>query len=184
MQDAKDSGMNEKDNQRLGELLIELSNGDSSALDGISRLLERILFAIGNAYFRNQADVEDSIHDLYMMLYAKARRFKNNHNACAWIVTIYRNLIKSRLRKWKREEEFFRENRDEIFGRSLMDEKCIENHIYLKQIFGALTKLEQDLIIYYHWCKCSADEVAEILHIARSTVYKKLAKLEEKVKNM
>ena len=176
-------GMDDETNKRLGELIMELANGNCLVLEEISLLLERILFAVGNTYFQNRADVEDAIHDLYLSLVYKAPRFTSNKNACAWVMTIYRNLIKTRLRKWQREERFARENGN-VFGALSVDEKYIENHLFLKQIFGALTKTEQDLVIYYHWCKCSADETARILHMGRSTVYKKLAKLEEKVKKL
>lgn len=175
--------MDEETNKRLGELIIELANGNCWVLEEISLLLERILLAVGNTYFRNYADIEDAIHDLYLTLCHNASKFKKNTNACAWVMTVYRNLIKTRLRKQDREERFVKEN-SVAFSGFVVDEKYIENHLYLKEIFDVLTKIEQGLVIYYHWCKCSAEETAKILHIGRSTVYKKLAKLEEKVKNL
>lgn len=53
--------MDERDNARLAQLLVELARGNCAVLTEIAQLVERILRAIGNAYFRNKADVEDTI---------------------------------------------------------------------------------------------------------------------------
>ena len=177
--------MDEASNRRLGELIQELAQGNCLALEEIALLIERILRVIGNAYYRNKADVEDEIHNLYIRLYENARYFKKNKNACAWVVKIFENSIKSHLRKRKNEDKFLNE---EILSfktsSSIVDEKYVENYLFLREIFDVLSEEERKLVIYYHWCKCSIREVAQILHKSKSGVSKQLHRLEKKIKNI
>ncbi len=102
--------MDEESRNILAELLVQLANGNILVLAEISRLIESLLMAIGNSYYRNRADVEDRIHDLYLKLREKACLFKVNKNAAAWIVMIYKNMIKSHLRTVQREVQWSDEN--------------------------------------------------------------------------
>ena len=177
--------MDEESNNRLGELIKELADGNCFVLEEIALLLERILMTIGNAYYQNRADVEDEIQNLYVTLYEKAKCFKKNTNACAWVIKIFENSIKSRLRRRKSEDKFLQEEILNFKTASYaLDEKYVENHLFLREIFDRLSEEEKKLIIYYHWCKCSMREIAHILHKSKSAVDKQLQKLEEKIKNI
>ncbi len=175
--------MDEGTNKRLGELLRRLARGDVSALDGIARIMERILYSVGNIYYQNRADVEDRIEDLYLLLYKKAGRFRENTNACAWILKLFENSVKSHLKEWRREAEYLkREIAEFASDKGTMDENYLENHLFLREIFDKLTEEERALVIYYHWAKCTVRELAEIMGKSKSAIHKKLEKLEEKIK--
>lgn len=177
--------MNEEDNKRLGLLIFALARGDISALEDIYLLMVRILYAIGNIYFNQKADIEDAIQDLLILLYDNARKFKSNKNACAWIIRLYQNLILKRLRKKKTEDNYISEQiRDQSVSANEDDSKYIENHLFFNEIFEKLDKYEQDLVIYRYISKCSIKEVADILGKPKSTVQSQLIKLENKIKNL
>ena len=61
--------MDEADNNRLAELLIELAKGNSQVLSEIALLMQKILYSVGIMYFKNKEDTEDSIQELYIILY-------------------------------------------------------------------------------------------------------------------
>ncbi len=177
--------MDEATNKRLGELIMQLADGDVGALDGIAMLIERILRAIGNIYYKNKADVEDAIHDLYMKLFRTAKNFRVNKNASAWIIRMYENDIKTSLHLRQKETEFLQE--DPFLyttAQNTVDVYYIENYVFLHEIIDRLNNDERRLIIYYHWCKCTVREVAHILRKSKSCVSMQLKKLEEKVKNL
>lgn len=177
--------MDEAENNRLAELLVELAKGNSLVLSEIALLMEKILYNVGDMYYRNKEDTEDSIQDTYLVLYKKANKFRQKTNACAWIVTVYKNHIKSQLRKRKVQERYIKGEIQDVKTRvNQFDEKYIENRLYLQEIISKLSDYERDLIIYYHWCKCTVREVAQILHRPRTTIDSHLKKLEEKVKSM
>lgn len=176
--------MDEEENKRLGELIAELAQGNTNALQGIALSMEKILYVIGASYFRNWADVEDSVHNLYLLLHKKANRFQGNCNAKAWIIRVYENLLRTAKDNLKREEYRLNEFVNEHAHATAMDEKHIENYVFLRQTFCRLTPLEQKLVVYYHWCGCTLREMTKIVRKSKTTVEYYLQKLKEKVEQM
>ncbi len=174
--------MDEQDNKILGELLKRLADGDRSAIGEIAEKIEKILKAIGNIYYRNRADIEDAISNLYLKLMKNANKFHSNDNASAWIIKIFENGIRSHLRSIRREQEYIQENGAELLSSNQIDEKYIENHLFIREVFEKLMREERRLIIYYYWCHFSIREIADILHKSKSAIDRALKKLEEKAK--
>ena len=172
--------MDEKTNKRLGELIFELARGNVDALEDIYKVMCKILYAIGTIYYNQKADIEDAIQNLLITLYYKAKKFKKNTNACAWIIKIYQNSIKNQILHIKREEAYLEAVADK--AERIDDEKYLENHLFVSEIFGKLNEYERDLIIYRYWCKCSIKEVADICGKPKSTVETHLKNLEETIK--
>ena len=54
--------MDEEENKILGELLFDLAQGNTDALEGIAKRVEPILLAIGSRDYYNYADAEDVVH--------------------------------------------------------------------------------------------------------------------------
>lgn len=173
--------MDENTNKRLGELIFELGRGEVNVLEDIYIIMCKILYAIGTIYFYQQADIEDAIQNLLVTLYDKAKKFKKNTNACAWIIRIYQNSIRNQLSHLKKEKAYL-EYVAEMKG-TVDKERFLENHLFVSEIFGRLNEYERDLIIYRYWCKCSIKEVADICGKPKSTVETHLKKLEENIKN-
>ena len=53
--------MNEEANKRLGNLIFSLAHGNIAALADIYMLMVKILYAVGNIYFTQRADIEDDV---------------------------------------------------------------------------------------------------------------------------
>lgn len=174
--------MDEEENKRLGELIMELAKGNKAALEGIAAIMEKILFAIGTRSYRNFADAEDAVHEIYKKLNTRAKNFRENTNACAWIVTMFRNYIASDLRRKNFERKYLKEKgtMDRVRS-SAWDEEYLEKYLILEEVAAILTKEEWNIFVYYHWCKCSVRDVAKALHKSKSTIEYKLQKLEEKL---
>ncbi len=177
--------MGEEENKKLGELLVQLADGNMWALQEIANLVEKILKAIGCSYYKNFADVEDAVHNLYLSLPKKACYFKKDTNACAWLVRIYENAIKSHLRMLRRENEYLCDEIAKVKTDTYVGSvEFIDNRIFAQELFNGLTREEQRIIIYYFWCKCTIREVASILCRPKSTIHNRLKNLEEKVKKI
>ncbi len=175
--------MNETENNRLAELLIELAAGNTDVLTEIDLRMQKILYFVGIMYFKNKQDTEDSIQEIYIVLNTKAKDFRQNVSASAWIVAIYKNWVKSKLRKRKAEERYVKEEMQDLKTRgNPFDDKYTENYTYLKEALGKLNRYERELVVYYHLCECTVREVAEMLHRPRATVDYHLRKLNEKLK--
>ena len=172
--------MNEEENKRLGTLLLELAKGKVEVLEEIARFIEKILYFIGNRYYDNKADIEDSIQNLYLLLYKKAKKFRKG-NACAWILTVYRNSVLNYLKGRKKEMSLEDENVERV---GIKDERYIDNHLFLRELFDKLNKEESELLEYRHACGCTVRELAEIFHTSKSSIERKLKALEAKINNL
>lgn len=174
--------MNELENKRLGELLMALGKGKISALTEIAELIKKILYSVGLAYYKNKEDTEDAIQNLYLILCKKAKFFRKNVNACAWIVQIFKNEARTYFRKTKTEKLYIESEKQNPIYNKTIDEQYIENYLFVKEMFSNLSEYEQDLLIYYYWCKCTVREVAVLVRRPKSTVGTHLKNLEEKIK--
>ena len=171
--------MEEKQNQYLGELLLRLGNGEVSVLEEIYNILFKVLVSVGNIYYCQLSDIEDAIQDLLVTLYDKAKKFRENKNACAWVITIYQNQIKDKLKKAKTEQIFCEQLANAKI--EYIDEIYIENHVFIKDMFFKLTEYEQQLIIYRFWCDCSINDLAKLFKKPKSTIQSQLEKLKSKI---
>ena len=123
----------------LGDLLIQLAQKNMGALDEIHHLVGKALYAIGNKFFYQKADIEDTIHDLYYLISKKAHKYKPGSNACAWLTTIFKNLAKNRLKKEKRICSLT--ELTAMRSRVWMNEEdrdYLEHHLFINEIFRQL----------------------------------------------
>lgn len=176
--------MDEKTNKTLGEYIFQLANGYIEVLENIYLIMAKILYSVGNIYFNQKADIEDAIQDLLIELFYKAHKFRDNRNACAWVVKIYENLILNKLKHRNKEDEYISDKIAKLqIEANQSDERFIENHLFVKELFGRLSRKEQQLIIYRYWCNCSLGEMSKIMKKPKSTIESQLKNVEEKVKN-
>lgn len=174
--------MDEGINRRLGELIFDLAKGDKEALSSIYMIMCKILYAVGNIYFNQKEDIEDLIQDLLLTLYDKAKKFNRNNNAYAWIVAIYKNLIKNKLRRRKREENYILEELENKILFPETNDTYLENHVFLNDILSKLTQYEHKLVLYRIIGGCSIGDVAKIMNKPKSTIESQLKVLENKIK--
>lgn len=98
--------MDEALNHRLGELLIELRDGNSLVLADIDALIGKRLRAYANIYYMQQPDVDDAVQSLLCKLYQASKSFRENKNAYSWIIKLFKNMIISQIRRVKREHDY------------------------------------------------------------------------------
>lgn len=140
--------MEEVSNKRLGELIFRLAEGDVEALSDIYLMLNKVLYAVGGIYYKQRADIEDAIQNLLITLYYKAKKFSNNTNAYGWILTMFNNMIKSQLKRSKREMQLLQNiapDSDDLFENAI-DENYIANHVFVREIMENLNEYERELV--------------------------------------
>lgn len=175
--------MDETTNKTLGEYIFELAKGNINVLENIYLIMSRILYSVGNIYYNQKADIEDAIQDLLIELFNKARHFKVNTNACAWIVKIYVNLIKNKWKRQKKEHNYIADSITKLeIESNIENDKYLENYTFINLIFSRLSKQERQLLIYRYWCNCSIGDISAILKRPKSTIESQLKVLEEKIK--
>lgn len=175
--------MDEKNNQRLSELIILLAYGKKDALLEIYAIMSKLLYTVGNYYYTQEADIKDAIQNLLEKLLIEAKKFKYNRNACAWILQMYKNSINNHLKRRRTEKKYIDIETEMCMASasSDIDEKYIENYLFVREIFDKLSDYEQDLVIYRFWCNCALSEMSKILKKPLTTIESQLIKLKDKI---
>lgn len=176
--------MDEAENNRLAELLVELAKGNGQVLAEIDIRMQRILYTVGYPYYKDKEKTKDSIRDLYSVLPKKAKNFRENNSAGAWLVTVYKNFLNSRYRKKKLEKRYVQEEIQLIKTKMLVTiDKELDDQLFWKEIMDRLDDYEKSLLNYTK-VGLTVREIAEILDKPKSTVELHLQKLKEKIRNM
>lgn len=176
--------MDEAENNRLAELLVELAKGKGQALSEIDIRMQRILYKVGYSYYKDKEKTNDSIQDLYCVLTEKAKNFRENNSACAWLVVVYKNFLNSRFRKKKLEKRYVQDEIQMIKTQTQVTiDKDLDDRLFLKEVMDRLDDYEKSLLNYAK-AELTVREIAEILNKPKSTVDAHLQKLKEKIRNM
>ena len=168
--------MNDRENQELGDLILQITKGNTEAIGEIFKRVGSAMEAVASIYLKNAADVEDVVQDSLVTIVTKASKFRENRNAKAWINTIVHNMAKNKLRYYGRHKASSLEDAHSLSTR------YDEDTLIVREIVQTLSKAEKNLVIYRYWYRCSIAEIAAILHRPKSTIQYRLEQLEEKIK--
>lgn len=163
-------------NENLCNCIQRLTQGDISALDEIYERIGKVLLSIAWSILGNKMDAEDVVHDAFIQLVKKASSFRVKKNPFGWICTIVRNLAMDKVRKKKRENDFAREYETET-------RTAEDSDVLMYEVFQHLTQKEGELIRLRYWYKYSLSEIANTLHMRKSTVEYQIKRAENKIRD-
>lgn len=176
------------ENKILGELIVELTRGSESernaAIKEIYSIMSHIFYKVGNIYYNNKEDVEDSIQNLMFSIFINANKYTTNDNACGWIMRVYRNTFINFAKKRKKERAILKKQVQELRDRAATFEAYSEKFILYNYIFSVLNKNETELLIYRYFYDVSIGEIAKEFNKPKSTIEYQLKQLESKIRKL
>ncbi len=159
--------MDLEENLKLGELIIQLADGNKSERNDASvkiyGMISKILYFVGNTYYNNKEDIEDSIQTLM-------RIYRNS----------FINFEKRRIREreyYKQQVEILRSNNSDFSG-------YYEKYLLLNYVISSLTDYERELFYRKYLYGYSINEIAQEFHIPKSTLQYRLEQLEIKIRKL
>ncbi len=170
---------------KLGELLLQLKNGDISVLSEIDKIIGKRLRAYANIYYLQKADVDDAVQSLLCKLCYAVNKYTERRHAYAWVIKVFKNSILSHIKRENLEQNYL-----QLYGNQMTPnannnaDNYISNYLFLKEIMSNLDSREQKLLEYVFILGMSYSETARLLHKAKSTVEYQIERLKEKIKNM
>lgn len=170
--------MQQDENSELGEYIFALVRKDEHAIDEIYKRVGNLMYSVASLYLSNYADIEEVIQEALFKISRKAKHYKENNNAQAWIVVIVKNEAKNRLRKLNRYKEVGIETLNTALYVEINEDKILAD-----EILSSLSEQEKDLIIYYYWMGMSLAEIAKVFHKPKPTIVYKMRELEDKIRN-
>lgn len=180
--------MNPQDNKRLGELIILLTHKNKTVCDAaITEIYDRmnkILYSVGNTRYPTKEDVEDSIQNLLFALFLKADTYREDENACGWIMQIYRNSFNNYNKRRKLETVYFKKQVQKLCEQHSDFNNYTEKYFLLNYVIGELKGYERELFFMRYLYGYSIGEIATELKKPKSTIQSHLDKLDAKIKKL
>lgn len=176
--------MTEEENKQLGKLIFEVAKNNKDLLVDIYDRIKGILYSVGNTYYSNLEDLKDSIQDLLEQILKKAKKFRKNANACAWIMKIYKNSFINFDRHEKVEREYLEKLIEQVRSSYLSSDDYFSRYVFYNYILDNLNKAERKLFYYRFLCQLSINDVANILGKPKSTIQYRITQLEQKIRKL
>lgn len=176
--------MTKKENKKLGKWIFQIANKNTDALLDIYFNIKGIVYSVGNTYYPNKEDLEDSVQELLVLIIEKAEKYSRNENACAWIMRIYRNTFINHYDHEKVKEKYLDKISQDLLTRALTSENYFEKYLIYQFILDKLDEYEKELMYYKFLYELSIGEIAKIFNKPKSTIQYQIAKLQEKIRNL
>ena len=166
--------MNKKE---LDLLMRKIAVGDDNAFALLYEKTKRGVFAFVYSYLQNYADTEDVMQETFIAVKQKAKLYKPNTDARAWILQIAKNLSLDELRKRKQRIE-----KAETIHNEPYEEPRIP---FLDELTKTLSDKEREIVLLHAVWNYKHKEIADMKELPLGTVtwiYKTaLAKLKKEL---
>ena len=152
----------------LDNLIHEISNGDRNALGNLYDVTSSNVFGYALSIIRCKSKAEDIMQDTYIQIHKKAKLYKSQGKAMAWILRITRNLAYNALKKQKKEVSL-----DIDFGyqtQQMFDENEVLDKLILNEVLTKLSIGERQVVILYLLVGMSQKDISKTMGIPLPTV--------------
>ena len=120
-------------------------------------------------YLRNVHDTEDAVHNTFMKLIEKQKRFESTEHEKAWLIRVSQNVCKNMLRANSRRRE------------SPTGDIAVNDNSAVSDVMIELSALPDELKIPVYLFYCDGYN-GSMLHISASAVRSRLQKARERLK--
>ena len=171
--------------EKLDKIFITMrDDNDPNAMGEFHLLFSGRLAAIANAYIRQKFEIEDVVESFYFdKLWFSVKKYKNSRNPIGWVIKVFKRYLLDFINKSNVESD----HKEKFCAQavtSVDDGKYIDNHLFLGELRPLLTSFEWKLMESHMLMGFSVREVANILHIPKSTAEYRIQKLREKFKKI
>ena len=174
--------MTDEMRDQINILIVQVSQGNTFALEALSRLVSARMLSIALSVVKNRMTAEDVVQDSFLRIVRNAHLFKPQTNGYAWICKITQNVALNALRAEGRRRS---ENIDDFFNLSSDDDVAEQStsKVMLKQAMGVLTEFEKRVIYQKYFMDFTVRDSAKSLGKSKSAVQRAVSSAEEKIKN-
>lgn len=155
----------------LENLILDIANGDTNALEELYRLTDSSVYGFALSILKKSHEAEDIMHDAYVKIYESAGTYRPLGKPMAWILTIVRNLALSRFRS--KDESNLPLKEDWIISDQYDFTESSINQMLLDKLLKILSDEERQIVILHSITGLKHREISEILEIPLSTTLSK-----------
>lgn len=175
--------LSDEDRSTINTYILQIAEGDSSALSGLYYLVGGRLLSVAQGIMRNKYNAEDVLHDSFIKIARYAKQFSRGTNGYAWLCKIVKNTA---LNKLKSEGLRRADNIDDVFG--LSDGKDFYEasscSLDIKSAMLSLEPKERLVIWLKYYNDMTIREIAADTGIKKTTVQDLIKRAEQKLKKI
>lgn len=155
--------------RELEQLLLQVGRGDREAFAQLYGLTRGAVYALALSLLRDAHEAQDVAQDVYVKVWESAPAYRSQGSPMAWLLTVARNLARSRLRQSGRQIELDEEAWNAIPA-AVPD---VEERQFLRGALARLGTEEREIVLLHAVTGLKHREIAQLLELPLSTVLSK-----------
>lgn len=162
---------NERRRRELDGLLLRVGRGDREAFAQLYGLTRGAVYALALSLLGDSHEAQDVAQDTFVKVWESAPSYRSEGSPMAWLLTVARNLARSRLRRSSRQAELDEEEWNAIPA----DAPAVapEDRAVLQEALFRLGAEERKVVLLHAVTGLKHREIAQLLGLPLSTVLSK-----------
>ena len=155
----------------LERLLLQVGQGDRDAFARLYSLARGAVYALALSLLQDAHEAQDTAQDTFVKVWESAPSYRPQGSPMAWMLTIARNLARSRLRRGGRQVGL----EDEEWNAIPADLPAVspEDKQVLQEALARLGEEERRIVLLHAVTGLKHREIAQLLELPLSTVLSK-----------
>ena len=155
----------------LERLLLQVGQGDRDAFARLYSLARGAVYALALSLLQDAHEAQDTAQDTFVKVWESAPSYRPQGSPMAWMLTIARNLARSRLRRGGRQVGL----EDEEWNAIPADLPAVspEDRQVLQEALARLGEEERRIVLLHAVTGLKHREIAQLLELPLSTVLSK-----------
>ena len=155
----------------LERLLLQVGQGDRDAFARLYSLARGAVYALALSLLQDAHEAQDTAQDTFVKVWESAPSYRPQGSPMAWLLTITRNLARSRLRRGGRQVGL----EDEEWNAIPADLPAVspEDRQVLQEALARLGEEERRIVLLHAVTGLKHREIAQLLELPLSTVLSK-----------
>lgn len=159
----------EEKDRELDRLLLRVGQGDREAFARLYSLTRGAVYALALSLLRDAHEAQDVAQDVYVKVWESAPAYRPQGSPMAWLLTVARNLARSRLRRSGRQIALDEEAWNAIPAAA----PDVEDRQLLQGALARLGAEEREIVLLHAVTGLKHREIAQLLELPLSTVLSK-----------
>lgn len=168
--------------RELDGLLLRVGQGDRDAFARLYALTRGAVYALALSLLRDGQEAQDVSQDTFVKVWESAPGYQSQGSPMAWLLTIARNLARSRLRQGGRQVELDEEEWNAL--PASLPAVTSEDRVVLQEALAGLGAEERQIVLLHAVTGLKHREIALLLELPLSTVLSKYHRGLKKLKIM
>lgn len=159
----------EEKDRELDRLLLRVGQGDREAFARLYSLTRGAVYALALSLLRDAHEAQDVAQDVFVKVWESAPAYRSQGSPMAWLLTVARNLARSRLRRSGRQITL-----DEGAWNAIpAAAPDVEDRQLLQGALARLGAEEREIVLLHAVTGLKHREIAQLLELPLSTVLSK-----------